>query len=122
MHIYTTTFRSLSFAIVLVLAMGHAVLADVRLPKVIGSHMVLQREKPLNIWGWADTGEKIFVECAGNKATTTANDKGEWLVTLPPMKAVVFYYGDENLFVVGVSCRLSFNFDLDVTWRSYWCA
>jgi len=87
MHIYTTTFRSLSFAIVLVLAMGHAVLADVRLPKVIGSQMVLQREKPLKIWGWADKGEKVTVECAGSKEAATANDKGEWLVTLPPMKA-----------------------------------
>ena len=87
MHIYTTTFRSLSFAIVLVLAMSHAGLADVRLPKVIGSQMVLQREKPLKIWGWADTGEKVTVECAGSKETATANDKGEWLVTLPPMKA-----------------------------------
>jgi hypothetical protein len=36
MNIYTTNFRSLSFAIVLILAMSHAGLADVRLPKVIG--------------------------------------------------------------------------------------
>ena len=87
MHIYTTTIRSLSFAIVLALAMSHAGLADVRLPKVIGSQMVLQREKPLKIWGWADKGEKVTVECAGSKEAATANDKGEWLVTLPPMKA-----------------------------------
>ncbi|MEK6248997.1 MAG: sialate O-acetylesterase, partial [Planctomycetales bacterium] len=76
MHIYTTTFRSLSFAIVLILAMSHAGLADVRLPKVIGSQMVLQREKPLKIWGWADKGEKVTVECAGGKEAATANDKG----------------------------------------------
>jgi len=79
--------RLLSFAVVLVVAMSQAVLADVRLPKVIGSHMVLQREKPLKIWGWADKGEEVTVKLGQNKATAKANDKGEWLVTLPPMKA-----------------------------------
>ena len=32
-------------------------LADVRLPHVFGAHMVLQRQKPVPVWGWADAGE-----------------------------------------------------------------
>ena len=35
--------------------------ADVRLPKILGSHMVLQRDMPAPIWGWADPGEEVTV-------------------------------------------------------------
>ena len=35
--------------------------ADVKLPKVFGSHMVLQRQRPLTIWGWADPKEQVTV-------------------------------------------------------------
>ena len=35
--------------------------ADVKLPTVIGSHMVLQRDRPLPIWGWADAGEEVGI-------------------------------------------------------------
>ncbi|MEC9349534.1 MAG: 9-O-acetylesterase, partial [Planctomycetota bacterium] len=72
---------------VTVLTVGGIVDADVRLPSVIDSHMVLQRDMPLKIWGFADKGEPVMVELAGAKATTAANDKGEWVVTLPAMKA-----------------------------------
>ena len=72
---------------VTVLTVGGIVDADVRLPSVIDSHMVLQRDMPLKIWGFADEGEPVMVELAGARATTTANDKGEWVVTLPAMKA-----------------------------------
>jgi len=34
-------------------------LAEVRLPKVLGSKMVLQRDSEVRIWGWADVGETI---------------------------------------------------------------
>ena len=61
--------------------------ADVSLPNVIDSHMVLQRDMPLKVWGFADKGEPVMVELAGKKAASTANEKGEWMVTLPAMKA-----------------------------------
>ncbi len=35
--------------------------AAVRLPKLVGDRMVLQRETELKIWGWADPGEKVTV-------------------------------------------------------------
>ena len=69
------------------LGLGSSARADVSLPSVIDSHMVLQRGMPLKIWGFADKGEPVMVELAGSKATTPANDKGEWVVTLPAMKA-----------------------------------
>ena len=61
--------------------------ADVRLPKVIGSQMVLQREMAVPIWGWADPGEKVTVTLGDCKVETTACEKGKWSVKLAAMKA-----------------------------------
>ncbi len=61
--------------------------ADVKLPTILNSHMVLQQGMPAPIWGWADAGEKITVKFAGQTKTTTANDKGKWLVKLDALKA-----------------------------------
>ena len=49
--------------------------------------MVLQREVPLDIHGKADAGRKVTVKFAGQKVQTVANNRGEWSVTLQPMKA-----------------------------------
>lgn len=62
--------------------------ADVRLPTVIDSHMVLQRDLPLPIWGWASAGEDVSVRLDDNKAISTkADEKGAWKLTLPAVKA-----------------------------------
>ena len=62
-------------------------LADVSLPAVIGSNMVLQREKSLPIWGWAAPGEKVTVSLGKSQSSAIANEQGEWLVKLPAMEA-----------------------------------
>jgi len=59
--------------------------ADVRLPAVIGSNMVLQRDAPLPIWGWADPGEQVTVSLGANKTSATAGADGKWQVQLPAM-------------------------------------
>lgn len=76
------------------LTLGAAVLAavpavaNVTLPHVFGSHMVLQRDQPLPVWGWAEPGEKVSVQLGDQAAVTTvANPSGEWRVTLPKMAA-----------------------------------
>ena len=48
--------------------------------------MVLQRDKPLKVWGTADNDEKVSVKIGDQSAETVAKD-GHWLVTLKPMKA-----------------------------------
>ena len=58
-----------------------------RLPKVFSSHMVLQQEKPLVIWGWAEPNETVTIELAGTRQQAQANERGEWKATLPAMKA-----------------------------------
>jgi sialate O-acetylesterase len=61
--------------------------ADVRLPKIIGDHMVLQQQKKVNLWGWAEAGEKIVVKLADASAETNADQQGKWKVVLDPPAA-----------------------------------
>ncbi|MDR1957686.1 MAG: sialate O-acetylesterase [Planctomycetaceae bacterium] len=61
--------------------------ADVRLPEVIASNMVLQRDLPVPIWGWADSGEKVTVSFAGQTQSATADAEGRWMVQLLPLQA-----------------------------------
>jgi sialate O-acetylesterase len=61
--------------------------AEIRLPRVFASHMVLQRELPLVIWGWAQPNETVTVTLAGASAQAQANERGEWKVILSAMKA-----------------------------------
>ncbi len=54
--------------------------ADVRLPALVGDHMVLQQNDTVNVWGWADPGE--IVTLSGTWSTlaqvTTADESGRW--------------------------------------------
>ena len=43
-----------------------------RLPKIFGDHMVLQRDKPINVWGWAEPGEDVKVTLGAASASTKA--------------------------------------------------
>ena len=61
--------------------------AEVRLPSVIGSHMVLQRDEAVPIWGWAEVGEAVTVEFHGKKVSAKADKDGRWEVKLPASKA-----------------------------------
>jgi sialate O-acetylesterase len=70
-----------------ILAHGGAARADVRLPAILGSGMVLQREMPVPVWGWADAGETVTVTVAGQEKATKAGRDGKWSVKLDPLKA-----------------------------------
>lgn len=61
--------------------------ADVRLPRIFGKHMVLQREQVLPIWGWADQGEEVTVTMNDFEIKTLADADGRWSVKLPAMPA-----------------------------------
>ena len=51
------------------------------------SNMVLQRGKPVSIWGWADPGKEISVTFAGQTKKTKADKDRKWKVTLDAMEA-----------------------------------
>ena len=61
--------------------------ADVVLPKVIASQMVLQRGVAAPVWGWADQGESVTVTFAGQSKTATPDATGKWMVKLDPLTA-----------------------------------
>ncbi len=61
--------------------------AEVRLPDVIASSMVLQQKQKTPIWGTADPGESVTVSFAGRKKTVVADQNGKWRVDLEPMAA-----------------------------------
>src|SRR5690348_5750322 len=80
-------FISLLFAFLLMASMTAETAASVRLPKLVGDNMVLQRNAVLKIWGWANVGEQVTVSFRDHKASTKVNDKGEWSVMLPAQQA-----------------------------------
>lgn len=80
-HISSRAFR-FSLAAVLVASTARA---EVRLNGLFTDNMVLQRGVPVPVWGWADEGEDVTVEFAGQKVTTKAKD-GQWMVRLKKLK------------------------------------
>ncbi len=67
-------------------AVGQIAHADVKLPRVFGSHMVLQRDIPLNVWGWDSPNQAVTVDIAGQHVSATANAQGEWKLKLAALK------------------------------------
>ena len=58
--------------------------AEVRLPAVIGDHMVLQQNSDLKLWGWCDPSEKIKVSANWDTTTynTVGNPDGKWMLSI----------------------------------------
>jgi sialate O-acetylesterase len=71
--------------------------AEVRLAQVFGEHMVLQREQPLRLWGWATPGQTLAVQLAGHQASVRVPADGRWAVRLPALPAG----GPHRLVVAG---------------------
>lgn len=71
--------------------------ATVRLPNIFGDNMILQRDKPIPVWGWADKNEKITIQFNQQTKTVKADKNGQWKVLLNPEKAG----GPYNLSVKG---------------------
>ena len=61
--------------------------ADLKLPALFSDHMVLQRDKAVAVWGWADADEEVSVEFAGQKKATKADASGKWSLRLDPLTA-----------------------------------
>lgn len=82
---FNPTVSILAVSLACLAPLAGAARADVSLPNVIGSHMVLQRGMPLTIWGWAAPGEDVTVVLGESKASTKTDAAGNWLVKLPEM-------------------------------------
>jgi sialate O-acetylesterase len=76
-----------SVLVVLLCACSWPVLADPVLPGLFSDHMVLQQERAIPMWGWADPGEQIVVTLGAQSRRAVASRDGQWKVLLSPMKA-----------------------------------
>ncbi len=70
-----------------ILATSLSAPAAVTIPSVLSSGMVLQRDKPVPIWGHAEPKEAVIVKFAGIEKLTNAKDDGTWQIELPAMPA-----------------------------------
>lgn len=73
--------------ITLLFALSLCANANVKMPLLFSDGMVLQRNKPISVWGWADSGEKIEVAFNKQIQRTKADKNGKWLLYLKPEKA-----------------------------------
>lgn len=71
----------------LILISAFSIFAEVRLPDVMGSSMVLQQKQAVPVWGFADAGENVTVAFGKQKKTVIADANGKWRVNLDAMKA-----------------------------------
>lgn len=72
----------------------------VRLPRIISSGMVLQRNDSISLWGEANPGEKVLIVFNKKKAEAVADAQGKWSVRMAPQKAggpYVLTIGDQKL-------------------------
>jgi len=66
---------------------AHGAKAEVVLPKILANNMVLQRDKPVAIWGTASLGEIVTIKFANQTKKSTADANGNWSITLDAMSA-----------------------------------
>jgi len=71
--------------------------ASVRLPHIFSDNMVIQRDKPIEIWGWADKKEQVEVQFNSQIVKAITDASGKWKVNLKP----VAYGGPYEITVKG---------------------
>jgi sialate O-acetylesterase len=79
--------KSRSFLLFLLLSFSAR--AEVLLPALVSSNMVLQQQTDVNIWGWANPGERVSVTTSWNNTTSTAitNENAVWKLSVKTPKA-----------------------------------
>lgn len=75
--------------------------AETKLPAVLSDHMVVQRDKPIQIWGWDEAGTEVSVTLGDETVKGTAGDDGRWGVALAPRDAG----GPHDIKISGTSER-----------------
>lgn len=73
--------------LLLALAIPFTAAAELKLPAIIGSNMVLQQKQANPLWGWDAPGTEVTVSFAGQKKTAKAGADGKWTVKLDPLPA-----------------------------------
>ncbi len=79
MRLYPLCVSALLFA-------GASLHADVVMPRILSSGMIVQRDQPLSLFGRADPGEKVTAIIGDDSASTLADAGGKWRLSLPARK------------------------------------
>lgn len=61
--------------------------AEIRTSAIFGNSMVLQRDKPIHVWGWTDANQSVEVALAGNVETVKSDENGRFDASLPALQA-----------------------------------
>lgn len=77
--------------------------AELKIPAIIGDHMVLQQKQANPIWGWDEPGREVTVTLGDQVKKATAGDDGKWTVKLDPLDAS---YDPHTLTIEGSSKRV----------------
>ena len=88
--------------------------AEITLPKILSSHMVVQRDLPVHVWGMAAPGERVAVTFRGETESTTASELGRWSLYLKPGAAggpFQMKINNVNISADGKSAAISGIFD-----------
>ena len=72
---------------------------------IFSDNMVLQRDIPAPVWGWAEPGEKVTVQFKAQSKAALADASGKWMVRLDPLPASA---QPEQLKITGHNGRLEF--------------
>ncbi|MDR2556902.1 MAG: hypothetical protein LBC49_04230, partial [Bacteroidales bacterium] len=57
--------------------------AKIVLPKLVSDGMVLQRDMPVTVWGWADNRQEVELFFDDDRYQTKADENGSWKISLP---------------------------------------
>ncbi|QRR00504.1 sialate O-acetylesterase [Dyadobacter sandarakinus] len=71
----------------LLLVVHTTAFAQLKLARLFSDHVVLQRQKPIPVWGWAAPGERVKVMLASQTLSTKADANGKWAVRFAPLEA-----------------------------------
>jgi sialate O-acetylesterase len=72
--------------LITILCIGFCAEAKIMLPQILSSDMVLQRDVPVAIWGFASADERVTVKFAGQTRTVTADQAGNWSIQLTALQ------------------------------------
>ncbi|MDR0538699.1 MAG: sialate O-acetylesterase [Tannerellaceae bacterium] len=73
--------------IIIFLTITFAASGKVKLPALTADGMLLQRDKPITLWGWAEPGETINISFQKKNYQTIAETGGTWKITIPAQPA-----------------------------------
>lgn len=68
--------------IILLCFCGTFATAQLKLANIFGDHMVLQRDKPIKVWGWNNPGENVILNFNNQSTVAKTDADGNWAVTL----------------------------------------